>query len=82
MDSKSLIWAVLFTALIQFDICVAFIKALERSKLDGHDTHDIELYIEQKINFIHAKIDLKPTIAALLTLNKCVIQMERGGPIP
>jgi len=80
MDSKSIIWKVLLVALIHFDICVAFMKALERSKLDGHDAHDIELYIEQKITFIHSKIDLRPTITALVTLNKCVLQMEKGGP--
>lgn len=79
MDSKSIIWALLLiAAVIHLDTCFAFTKALERSKLDGHDSHDIELYIEQKIHYIHSKIDLRPTIAALLTLNKCITQLSKG----
>ena len=59
------------------DTCIAFSKALERSKLDGHDTHDIELYVEHKLHFIHAKIDLQPTITGLVTMDKYISQMDK-----
>ena len=75
-SSKSVIWALLLAALTLFDTCSAFVKALERSKLDGHDAHDIELFIEQKVNFIHSKIDLQPTITGLDTLNRCAVQLK------
>jgi hypothetical protein len=80
MDScKSIKWALLLTAVALLDDSHAFSRALDKIKLDGHDTHDIELFIEQKIQFIHAKIDLKPTIMGLLSLEKCVLRLDRGS---
>ena len=76
-SSKSVIWVLLLAALTLFDTCSAFVKALERSKLDGHDSHDIEFFVEQRVHFIHAKIDLRPTITGLITLNKCAVQLDR-----
>jgi hypothetical protein len=70
----------LLAALTLLDTCFAFRKALERSKLDGHDSHDIELYIEQRLHFIHAKIDLRPTISGLITLNKFSTKLEGRMP--
>jgi hypothetical protein len=67
-----------FSAL--FCTCSAFDKVLERLKLDGHDTHDIDIYIEQKLSYIHAKVDLSPTIEGLTTLEKCVYKLEKGSP--
>ncbi len=78
--SKSLILVMLLAALTLLDTCFAFRKALKRSKLDGHDSHDIELYIEQRLHFIHAKIDLRPTISGLITLNKFSTKLEGRMP--
>ncbi len=66
----------LLTALACFDNCSAFMKALERSKLDGHDSHDIELFVEQKLHFIHAKIDLRPTQTGLITLKRYSLKLD------
>ena len=80
MDSrKSVIWAGLLAALALLDTCSAFTRALEKNRLDGHDTHDIEMYIEQKIHYIHAKIDLGPTVSGLLLLEKFVYKLEKGS---
>ena len=76
-NSKSIIWAILLAVMTLTDTCIAFSKALERSKLDGHDTHDIELYVEHKLHFIHAKIDLQPTITGLVTMDKYISQMDK-----
>ena len=59
--------------------CSAFETALEKTRLDGHDIHDIDIYIEQKINYIHSKINLKPTIDGLNILNKCIYRLEKGS---
>lgn len=74
--SKSLNWSLLLVVIAFIDTGVSFTKALERSKLDGHDSHDIELYIEQRLNFIHAKIDLRPTITGLISLNKFATKLD------
>lgn len=80
MDSrKSVIRVLLLIAATQFGTCSAFTSALEKTKLDGLDTHDVEIYIEQRIHHIHAKIDLKQTITGLLTLEKCILKMEKGS---
>jgi len=78
-SSKSVNWVRLLAALALLDTCTAFTRALEKNRLDGHDTHDIEIYIEQKIHYIHAKIDLKPTISGLLSLEKFVYRLEKGS---
>jgi len=60
------------------NICSAFETALEKTKLDGHDTQDIDIFIEQKLSYVHAKVDLKPTISGLLTLEKCIYRLDKG----
>ncbi len=80
--SKSVKWALLLLAMALLDTCDAFTRALEKTRLDGHDTHDIEIYIEQKIQFIHAKIDLKPTIIGLLSLEKFALRLEKDRLTP
>ena len=60
-------------------MCSAFETALEKTKLDSHDTHDIDIYIEQKLDYVHAKIDLTPTIDGLTTLEKCAYRLEKGS---
>jgi len=57
----------------------AFEKALERVKLEGHDNHDIDIYIERRITYLHSKIDLKPTHDGLLMLEKCALRFEQGS---
>ena len=59
--------------------CFAFETALEKTKLDTHDTHDIDIYIEQTIGYVHAKIDLTPTINGLTTLEKCTYRLDKGS---
>ena len=76
-NSKSITWALLLAVMTLTHSCIAFSKALERSKLDGHDTHDIEIYVEQKLHFIHAKIDLLPTITGLITMDKHILQLDK-----
>ena len=74
--SKSIGFALLVPIL--FNTCCAFEKVLERIKLDGHDTHDIDIFIEQKLSYIHAKVDLEPTITGIVTLEKCIYRLEKG----
>ena len=59
--------------------CSAFETALEKTKLDSHDIHDIDIYIEQKLDYVHAKIDLTPTIDGLMTLEKCAYRLDKGS---
>jgi len=56
-----------------------FETVLEKAKLDGHDLHDIEIYIEKKISYVHSKIDLLPTINGLKTMEKCIARFENGA---
>jgi hypothetical protein len=55
-----------------FGQTLAFDKELERSRLDGHDKLDINLFIEQNVHFIHARMDLKPAVIGLVTLRMYV----------
>ena len=55
---------------------VAFDKELERTRLDGHDNHDINLYIEQNVYFLHARMNLKPAVIGLVTLKLYVNKLE------
>ena len=41
-------------------------------------THDIEIYIETKISYVHSRIDLQPTIDAIGTLERCIARLEKG----
>ncbi len=59
--------------------CFAFETALEKTKLDAHDTHDIDIYIEQKLGYIHAKIDLTPTIKGVAMLEKFIYRLDKGS---
>ena len=54
----------------------AFDKELERTRLDGLDNHDINLYIEQNVYFLHAKMNLKPAVIGLVTLKLYVNKLE------
>lgn len=60
----------------------AFDRALERVRLEGHDNHDIDIYIERRISFLHSRIDLKTTKDGLLLLEKCVLRLEQGSNSP
>lgn len=60
------------------ETCSAFETALEKTKLDAHDKHDIDIFIEQKLGYIHAKIDLAPTIKGMETLEKCIYRLDEG----
>ena len=57
MDSSKRLTALL---LLQLGYVLAFDKVLEKNRLDGQETHDIDIYVEKKISYFHAKIDLKP----------------------
>ncbi len=70
------VFAVVFLQVECFD------KALERMKLEGHYDHDIDIFIEQKINFLHSRIDLKPTKDGLLLVEKCTLRLEQGSSTP
>ena len=79
-DSSGSIRGILLLFGIGFlcETCFAFETALEKTKLDTHDTHDIDIYIEQKLGYVHAKIDLTPTINGLMTLEKCIYRLDKG----
>jgi len=64
------------------ETCSAFETALEKTKLDAHDKHDIDIFIEQKLGYIHAKIDLAPTIKGMETLEKCIYRLDKGSTDP
>jgi len=64
---------------LQIKLCLGFDKALERIKLEGHNDHDIDIFIERKIHFLHSRIDLKPTLDGILMLEKCVLRLEQGS---
>ena len=67
-----------FLLIVLVDTCLAFGEALHRTKLAGHDTHDVDVFIEQKLGYIHAKIDLRPTKDGLLTLEKAIFRLEKS----
>jgi len=69
----------LTVVVILFHSSHAFDKALERVKLEGHDNHDIDIFIEKRINHLHSRIDLKPTKDGLLMLEKCVLRFEQNA---
>ncbi len=56
-----------------------FERALDKAKIDGVDTHDLDIFIERKVKYLHSKIDIKPAIVGLLALEKCVNQLEKGN---
>jgi hypothetical protein len=70
---------VLIFLAINFTHTTAFEKVLNKAKIDGVDSHDLDIFIEKKIKYLHAKVDLKPAILGLMTLNKCAIQLSRGA---
>lgn len=57
---------------------MAFEKILAKAKIDGIDTHDLDIYIEKKVRYLHVKIDIKPAVTGLMTLNKCVEQLAKS----
>jgi hypothetical protein len=62
---------------------LAFDKELERTRLDGHGNLDINLYIEQNVYYLHARMDLKPAVIGLVTLKLYVSKLESDttGPM-
>jgi len=79
---NTILLVVLAVVALQFKPCLSFDKALERIKLEGHNDHDIDIYIERRITFLHARIDLKPTQDGLLLLEKCQLRLEQGSSTP
>ena len=79
MDSRKHLGRSLSLAVILFCTCTGFDNALERAKIDGHDTHDIEIYIEKRLTYLHARIDLRPTIEGLKTLEKCIYRLSKSS---
>lgn len=79
MDVSKCVSLVL-TITLQLNTCLAFSKALERIKLDGHDDFDIDIYVEKRISYLHAKIDLQTTLDGVLSLEKLVYRLDLGPP--
>jgi len=77
MDSSK--WLTALLLLLQLGCVLAFDKVLEKNRLDGQDTHDIDIYVEKKISYLHAKIDLKPTIVGLISLDRFTTKLEKGA---
>ena len=71
--------AALLSLLCWTDFSLAFDTVLDKIRLDGHDSHDIDIYVEKKLSYLHVKIDLKPAITGLLTLNKFALQLEKNA---
>lgn len=69
----------LFAVLLVCTSCSAFEKVLAKAKIDGIDTHDLDVYVEKKVRYLHVKIDLKPAISGLITLNKCVELLSKNS---
>ena len=59
-----------------FGQTLAFDKELERTRIDGLDNHDINLYVEQNVYFLHARMNLKPAVIGLVTLKQFVNKLE------
>ena len=74
--------AIVFIVVVVLDHVItglAFENVLEKAKIDGIDNHDVDIFVEKKIRFLHAKIDLKPAINGLITLEKCVSQLAKSS---
>ncbi len=56
-----------------------FGEALHKTRLDGHDTHDMDFFVEHKLSYVHAKIDMQPTIDGLTVLEKMKYRLEKNG---
>ncbi len=80
--SKCLSLAVVVVVLTTLQISFAFDKALERVKLEGHDIHDIDIYVERRISYLHSRIDLKTTYDGLLMLEKCSSRFGKSTNTP
>ncbi len=52
---------------------------LAKAIIDGVDIQDLDVYVERKVKFLHVKIDLKPAISGLITLNKCVELLAKSS---
>ena len=79
MDGSKCVVAALLSLLFWLDLSLAFDTVLDKIRLDGHDSHDIDIYVEKKLSYLHVKIDLKPAITGLLTLNKFASQLEKNA---
>jgi len=58
----------------------SFDKVLEKAKIDGIDSHDLEIFVEKKVRHLHVKIDLKPAITGLISLDKFATQLSKNSP--
>jgi hypothetical protein len=76
--SKYSVRTILVLIAVIVETCYAFGDALHKTRLDGHDIHDLDLYIERKLAYVHAKIDLRPTTDGLTTLEKCIYRLEKS----
>ena len=56
----------------------AFDKILSKARIDGVDSHDLDVFMEKKIRYLHVRIDLKPSIVGLLKLAKITQQLAKG----
>jgi len=80
--SKSIIQllAVTVMAILALSLPVwSFKKVVEKAKIDGVDTHDLDVFIEKKVRYLHSKIDMKPAVVGLLSLEKCASQLAKGA---
>jgi len=77
MDGSKWLAALLLS--LQLGCVLAFDKVLEKNRLDGQDIHDIDIFVEKKISYLHAKIDLKPAVVGLISLDKFTTKLEKGS---
>jgi len=77
-------WSTLPIALILLSNVVilanSFDKVLDKAKIDGIDSHDLEIFVEKKVRHLHVKIDLKPAISGLISLDKYAKQLSKNEP--
>ena len=82
MDTRKCLSLVLTLVVVVLQPSFAFEKALERVKLEGHDNHDIDIFVERRISYLHSMIDLRPTQDGLLLLEKCTLRFEQEANTP
>ena len=67
---------------MQFRTCSSFTKALEKIRLEGHDDHDIDIFIEKRITYLHSRVDLTTTLDGLQMLEKYAYRLDHDQPSP
>ena len=68
--------------IIHFHTCSSFTKALEKIRLEGHDDHDIDIFVEKRITHLHSQIDLTTTLDGLQLLEKYTYRLDHEYPHP